>query len=296
MKSKIAVALLLLVVTVSFSACKNKRFPGFDQTDNGLYYKIIDDKEGVSPAEGDVMEVEMVYRTENDSILFDSRTEMYPVHLRVGKSFFHGDINEGIAMLSVGDSACFAVRADTFFLITVGAKALPELLKPESYVFVDIKVKGLKTKAEYEAERALLEEQVQGQLEELKIEEQTKLASYIVENKIKAQPSKSGLYYIEQRAGSGQLIKKGQKIKVHYTGRFIDGQEFDSSVGYEPIELTVGNGEVIDGWEEGLLLMKKGTKARLILPSSIAYGISDPKSPIPPYATLIFDMEIIDVQ
>lgn len=296
MKSKITFLLSALIIAVAFSACKNGRFPGFDQTDNGLYYNLIDDKEGSPTNEGDILEVDMVYRTEADSIVFDSRTEVYPVHLRVGKPFFHGDINEGIAMLTVGDSACFAVRADTFFLITVGVERLPENINPDSYIFVDVKVKGIKTKAEYEAERALLEEQMNQQLEELKIEEQSKLQTYIINNNIKTKPTQSGLYYIEQKAGSGPNVQKGQTVWVHYTGSFIDGQEFDSSAGYEPIEVVVGNGQVIDGWEEGLLLMKKGTKARLILPSSIAYGKSNPNSAIPPYATLIFDIEIVNVK
>lgn len=296
MKSKITFVLFALLLTVAFSACKNSRFPGFDQTDNGLWYNMIDDNEGTATSEGDVLEVDMVYRTEADSIIFDSRSEIYPVHLRVGKPFFHGDINEGIAMLTVGDSACFAVRADTFFLITVGVEQLPESISPESYIFVDVKVKSIKTKAEYEAERALLEEQMNEQLEGLKIEEQSKLQIYLIENKINTKPTKSGLYYIVQKPGAGPYIQKGQTVSVHYTGRFIDGQEFDSSAGYEPIEVVVGKGDVIEGWEEALLLMRKGTVARLILPSSIAYGQSSPNSPIPPYATLIFDLEIVDIK
>lgn len=124
--------------------------------------------------------------------------------------------------------------------------------------------------------------------------EQDLLQTYITENKITTEPTSSGLYYIETKAGTGAKAKSGDKVKIHYTGTLIDGERFDSSAGKDPIEYTHGIGQVIKGWDEGIALMKVGGKAKLIIPSSLAYGTRG-KSTIPGYSTLLFDVELVDV-
>ncbi|MFZ1281290.1 MAG: FKBP-type peptidyl-prolyl cis-trans isomerase, partial [Ignavibacteriaceae bacterium] len=86
-----------------------------------------------------------------------------------------------------------------------------------------------------------------------------------------------------------------QQIVVHYSGFLLDGTKFDSSVERdEPLTFMAGVGQVIPGWDEGLLLLKKGSKARLVIPDSLAYGDRD-LGKIPPKSTLVFDVEIVDV-
>ena len=83
-------------------------------------------------------------------------------------------------------------------------------------------------------------------------------------------------------------------VKVHYTGKLLDGTKFDSSVERgTPIDFPVGQGRVIKGWDEALLSMKKGEKRVLIIPASLGYGPSG-RGPIPPNATMVFDVELID--
>lgn len=123
-----------------------------------------------------------------------------------------------------------------------------------------------------------------------------KLEDYIEEHNITTQPTASGLYYIETKVGTGVQAKSGDMVTVHYTGTFIDGTKFDSSYDRgEPFEFTLGQGNVIAGWDEGIAYMKKGGKAQLIVPSSLGYGAYDYSS-IPGYSTLLFDVELIDVQ
>lgn len=106
----------------------------------------------------------------------------------------------------------------------------------------------------------------------------------------------SGLEYIEVEAGTGTQAEAGKNVSVHYTGKFSDGKIFDSSISRgEPITFRLGAGRVIKGWDEGIALMKVGSKAQLIIPPELAYGERGAGGVIPPNATLIFDVELVSV-
>ena len=106
--------------------------------------------------------------------------------------------------------------------------------------------------------------------------------------------TKSGLKYIILNKGEGDKPFSGDLVKVHYKGQLLDQTVFDSSYKRnEPIEFKVGEGQVISGWDEGIMLLNKGDKARFIIPSKLAYGESGAGGVIPPNATLIFEVELI---
>ena len=106
----------------------------------------------------------------------------------------------------------------------------------------------------------------------------------------------SGLRYKISDKGNGNSAVVGKNVKVHYKGQLIDGTVFDSSFKRnEPIEFTLGIGQVIKGWDEGLALLSEGDKARFIIPSDLAYGEAGAGGVIPPNANLIFDVELVSV-
>lgn len=106
----------------------------------------------------------------------------------------------------------------------------------------------------------------------------------------------SGLQYIEIESGGGPMPQRGDTVFVHYTGTLEDGTEFDSSLTTgQPYQFALGQGAVIPGWDEGIALMREGGKAQLIIPPELAYGPSG-SGPIPPDATLFFDVELVEVK
>lgn len=109
--------------------------------------------------------------------------------------------------------------------------------------------------------------------------------------------TQSGLRYQLLQKGNGTKAEKGKTVSVHYKGQLVDGTVFDSSYKRnQPIDFTLGVGQVIPGWDEGIQLLKIGDKARFVIPSNLAYGSAGAGGEIPPEATLIFDVELMDVK
>lgn len=109
--------------------------------------------------------------------------------------------------------------------------------------------------------------------------------------------TESGLRYQFIQKGNGKQAEKGKKVAVHYKGQLVNGKEFDNSFKRkDPIEFTLGVGQVIEGWDEGIQLLKVGDKARFVIPSHLGYGSRGAGGVIPPNAVLIFDVELMDVK
>ena len=143
------------------------------------------------------------------------------------------------------------------------------------------------------------------------MQEDTKIITdYLAKQQIKAETTPSGLFYVIDKPGQGAHPKQGSKVKVNYTGQLLDGKVFDTSVEekakqhgihnpqrpYEPIAFQLGVGQVIAGWDEGISLLQKGSKARLFIPSTLAYGAQGAGGLIPANAVLIFEVELVDIE
>ncbi len=105
----------------------------------------------------------------------------------------------------------------------------------------------------------------------------------------------TGLYFQDLVPGTGDSVVTGRTVTVHYTGWLPDGTQFDSSVGGSPFSFRVGGGNVIQGWDEGLIGMRAGGKRKLVIPSHLGYG-PEGIGPIPSNATLVFDVELLEIR
>ena len=281
-----------LLITV-FSSCSE-----YKTTDGGLKYKFYEQNEDAQkPVLGDIMTIDMSYKVEGtDSVIFNSKTLETPSKIMLVKPVYKGDISEGLALMAIGDSACFIVSADSFYLVNVGLEQLPPFITAGSNLVFDIKLKSIQLKEDYEKEQASKMEKLNAMIEERKAKEPEEIKKFVKDSSITVKPSATGLYYIEKKKGTGAKAEIGKTVSVHYSGRLLDGTTFDSSAGGKPIEFKLGSNEVIPGWEEGIALMKIGGKAKLLIPSSLAYGSRGAGTVIMPYSALVFDVELIDVK
>jgi len=267
---KRVIPIALLGITV-LSACHNGGSGDFKNS-NGIEYKIVKDAPGdAHPKVGDFASVNIKMYA-GDSLLADSRVlnQGKPVELQVQESKMRGDWMGALTMLTAGDSAVFRVKVDSLKKF-LGGQPLPPFMKSGTYLIYQVSLVSVKTAADYKTEQ-------DAKAVSQKDADDKTLQEYFAKNNIKANKTASGLYYTIQSEGNGTQIKAG------------DGRPM------KPLEIPVGAHAMIPGMDEGIALLKKGSKATLYLPSGLAYGPTSPGPGINPNSILIFDVEVKDVK
>jgi len=265
MKSKILIILsIILLVTTIYAADEGDEMK-YQTTASGLKYQITRSGDGEPAQAGDT--VVMHYRgLLEDGSQFDSSYDRNtPFRFELGAGRVIKGWEEGVALLREGDSATFIIPPELGY----GARSVGPIPANSTLIF---------------------------EVELLEIVKPKTIEPFETENKVKT-PTESGLQFILVEKGNGKKAAPGYSVNVHYTGYLEDGTIFDSShKRAQPFEFTIGLAQVIAGWEEGVALMREGDKARLIIPYDLAYGEKGYPGVIPPKATLIFDIELLEVK
>lgn len=292
-----SVAALSLV----FNACNNSgsTFDGYTRAENGLHYKFFKHNEGAETVkDGYGVVFGYIIKTEkNDSLIVDSKNQSQDgsgyTRFLLTKSSFVGSLEDGMKLMAKGDSASFIIPADSFFLKTMGMNELPKSIVKGSFLKATIVMKDMLTPKQIEDNQKKQMAEREAMMKEAEAKEKITFDAYIADNKVTAKPTESGLVFIETKKGNGKHPKATDEVTVHYTGTLMDGTKFDSSLDRgEPAKFPLN--QVIPGWTEGIQLMSKGSKCKLIIPSKLGYGPQGAGGKIPPFAPLVFEVELID--
>ncbi len=276
-------SMLALVLLAFFSNCNNSNY---QSTQSGMKYKMVKDADGRTVKMDDFLTLNMLYKaTKNDSVLFNTFTNPQPLNFKFQPTLFNGAINDGLLMMSAGDSAHFVVKASSVY-----KDQLPAFLTADDELEYVIKMIKLSSAEEQQREAAAAQA---AQLDK----EAGLINKYIADNNLKVEKTESGLYYIIDKPGTGGFPKPGQRVEVHYTGTLLDGSKFDSSKDRDQsFKFPLGQGRVIKGWDEGIPKFQKGGSGKLIIPSPLGYGNRAQGPKIPANSTLVFDIELLDFQ
>jgi peptidylprolyl isomerase len=263
MKTKLL--LMLSLISFGWMACMAQPADknGFTTLPSGLQYKITQKGSGKSPKPGDKITAHYTGKLTNDTVFDSSVKRGTPFQFKLGKGQVIKGWDEGFALLKKGEKATFIIPPG----LAYGSMARGKIPADATLIF--------------DVELIDFQEPVVPKVFDVKGKDTVKTAS--------------GLKYIMvKKNDAGAKTESGKKVMVHYSGYLPDGKMFDSSVEREqPLPFILGQGQVIKGWDEGILLLKEGEQARLIIPYTLGYGEGGRPPVIPPATTLIFDVEII---
>jgi len=259
---------------------------------SGLYF--IEDQAGSGniPKTGDMVKINFAVSLIDGKELFSTVKNGGPMPVEIGKPFENKGFEEAVAMMKKGGKAKLIVPSSLAF----GEQGRGQMVAPFTTLIYDVEVVDIKSKAIYEKEKGEAQKTQEQAAAKAKADEPVLLQKYIKDNNITTKPLASGLYYIEAKKGPGAKAVKGKSVSVNYTGKLLNGNVFDSSIGKKPFNFVLGQGQVMPGWEEGIALMSVGGKAKLIVPSSLAYGAQSMGEKIPAYSTLVFEVELLGVK
>lgn len=305
---KKTILVLGLASAFLFGACQQslKTGPG------GLKYQIIEDAGNEKAQPGDMLSISVTIKSDRDSLLNETYSIGLPQIVNIAPDslpgLYPGDHNTMFSMLGEGDSAVFHLDLDTMAAKTGQPK--PEFV--DKYVIFNVKVNRHFKKGDLtdSAFYAVINEYFDGEIAKLATAEPNKIETYVSSNKLSPEKTSSGLQYVFTEKGNGALPKPTDTVVVNYTGYLTSGKVFDTSLQdvaqksgiynpmrvYEPAKFAIGVGQVISGWDEGVLLAPVGSKFKLIIPSKLAYGEQgDMRGQIPPHSPLVFDIELLDI-
>jgi len=296
MRKFVIPALLSLIISAEVKAQDSTV-----KTPKDAQVKILTNNPGDKVKLNDVITFDVVQKTDKDSVIFSSYMLGHPLKIQIQPCQNVGDLMDALPLLAAKDSAHIKVPSDSVFKDREDQR--PPYLKKGSWLVYDVKIDKIQS-----LQQAIDEKNAAG--EKLKASEAVDRDKYIAAHKLIVTTTPSGLKYVVTQPSLKHKPLAGDTLLVNYIGRTTNDKVFDSSIqaeaqkaglnqpgrNYEPLQVVVGAGNVIKGWDEGLLLLNEGSKAKLIIPSDLGYGASGAGEDIPPFSTLVFDVELVKIK
>ena len=276
-----------LMAVIMFTAC-TEQFSGYKKTKDGLLYKFYNQNTSATqPKLTDFMRVDMACYL-NDSLYYDWQGSQHEVYTQLQEPIFKGDLQEAYAMMHVGDSASFYVKADSVAILYYEKDPNAVGLNPEDLFRYEVKLLEVKSEEEFMAD-------VEKMRASMMAESRKALEDYLDANGINVAPDSTGIYIIPMEAGKGQFPKKGDKVEVDFSTTLLNGQLVGSTFdGPDKLSFVLGEGITIKGWEEIMPKMRLGERVKAIIPFDMAYGEHSVGS-IPAYANLVYDIKLLKI-
>lgn len=287
----------LAIILFAGSACEKPRQEGGEtRLPSGVNFKVIKrDEKGAKLKENEFVVLRFL-RKVGDTVLQNTFKDPKPVTLQIQS--VPGSPAEVFPFLQIGDSVHIKIPLDT----SVRRNPFFEMFRHKGKtVEYFVKIEGARSAEERKKEIMELEKEAMKKQEELIKQNEGKenktIEEYLAKNPMTLEVTPSGLKYgITQKNPAGVKPQSGDSVKVHYTGKLLNGKVFDSSIQRKiPFGFVLGQGQVIRGWDEGIALLRKGEKATLLIPSKLGYGAQGAGNVIPPFAPLVFEVELVDV-
>jgi len=293
-KNSIKLLALMFILSAVFAGCKNKNER---TTSSGMKYILHSEHAGPKAQKGEYVTLNLVYKTENDSVLFDSRVQGIPLRFQLVEPPFEGSMEEGLTYLAAGDSATFFVSADSMVRNVFSKMAgkgyiRPSFLKTGSFIKFDIQL--IRIQSELDANM----EQFKKSDERVEAERKA-INHYIADHHVAVAPDSNGIYLVYDKNGKGKEAAAMKTVLLNYKGMFLDRRVFDTNDGNKPYQYMKGKTNLIRGCQEALMKMRVGDKATALIPSSMAFGESGVMNKmngtylIEPFTPVLFEIEVI---
>ncbi len=264
----------------------------FLKTSTGIEYKIVKaSKSRRTPQIGDILYMDMTYRTEKtDSLLFSSKDLNEEFKLRMSAPAAKGCIEEAFLLLHEGDSAVIKVDAIDFFIKSQGKINIPAFINKGERLVFNVKLKKIVSSVDYaKANKDVYKKRIE--------EENSMINRFLMNMNYPKRKTDSGLHILTISGGTGKKPSVGSTVKIDYTAAFIDGSVFDSTLERsEPFSFVTGKKQVIEGLDEAVMNMCVGEHCLVVIPFRLAYGDQKYGNIIPPFSTLVFEIELLDAK
>lgn len=282
-------------MTVCFGCNRQKQMDGYTRDSDGFYFKLISIGDGnESPSKDNVVVLDAFMKTQSDSIFWDTKHDApNGLFVALNSRLVSGSCRNYYLKMVEGDSVSFLVNPTALFRDYFDT-IVPGFCKKDTLIKMNVKLNQIISRAEFEA----LKQNAVGQdvEEDTELQELQDIDCYLVQNYKNVKADANGLYVIQKTVTNLEKVMPGKKIKVAYSGSFLDGKPIDNSE--QIIEFIYGTpDQLIKGLNIVIGSLKKGETSKIIVPSRLAFGeLGSSNGSIPPYTPLVYNIKIIDIK